>query len=104
MSCWPQVLFTGLTPSTRYYYRVGGLYQGAYLWSSEFSFVSAPAPGPAQSVKMAVYGDMGTVMPLVRRVDRHDSHARLLLAHLSLRRRSGESRFCAVVTGDRGSR
>ncbi len=61
-ACW----LPGLNTSTTYYYRVGGSSMGTFVWSSEFSFKSAPQPGPNQPVKMAAYGDMGTVMPLVR--------------------------------------
>ncbi len=60
------MLFTGLTASTTYYYRVGGTVAGNAVWSSEFSFDAAPALAATQEVKLAVYGDMGTVMPLVR--------------------------------------
>ena len=61
-----QVLFTGLTPSTRYYYRVGGRASGSDVWSAEFSFVAAPTPSLALETKIVTYGDMGTVMPLAR--------------------------------------
>ncbi len=59
------MLFTGLTASTPYYYRVGGTVAGSAVWSNEFSFDAAPALAATQETKLAVYGDMGTVMPLV---------------------------------------
>ncbi|KAG2432271.1 hypothetical protein HXX76_009189 [Chlamydomonas incerta] len=49
---------TGLQPATRYYYRVGDP-QGDGGWSKEFSFVSAPPPGPAGTIRALVVADMG---------------------------------------------
>ncbi|KAG2446949.1 hypothetical protein HYH02_008103 [Chlamydomonas schloesseri] len=48
----------GLKPGTRYYYRVGDpLGDGG--WSKEYSFVSAPAPGPASTIRALFVADMG---------------------------------------------
>jgi len=55
------VLLTGLTPSTVYYYRVGANFSGSPVWSAEFSFTAAPNPDPNRPTRFAVYGDMGTV-------------------------------------------
>jgi hypothetical protein len=55
----PPPSLSGLNASTTYYYRVGGSVGGSLVWSSEFSFKSAPLVGPNVPVNMAVYGDMG---------------------------------------------
>ena len=65
-----QVLLTGLTPSTTYYYRVGGTFGGSALLNEEISFVAAPVPSASRTTRFAVYGDMGTI-PLVRAPTRH---------------------------------
>jgi hypothetical protein len=46
----------GLTPSTTYYYRVGGGPQGSEVWSDVFSFTTTPKAGSA-TVTLAVSGD-----------------------------------------------
>lgn len=51
---------TQLQPGTRYYYVVGNDASG---WSSEYSFVTAPFSSN-HTAKWAVYGDMGTVIPM----------------------------------------
>eukprot|EP01116_Phalansterium_solitarium_P001928 TRINITY_DN11769_c0_g1_i1.p1 TRINITY_DN11769_c0_g1~~TRINITY_DN11769_c0_g1_i1.p1 ORF type:complete len:453 (+),score=24.28 TRINITY_DN11769_c0_g1_i1:95-1453(+) len=49
------VVLTGLTPSTRYFYRCG--MDG--VWSAEYSFQAAPADGTT-TMRLAVFGDMGS--------------------------------------------
>lgn len=46
--------------ATRYYYQVGSEGSG---FSSEYSFVSAPAPGAATEADVFAFGDMGTLLP-----------------------------------------
>lgn len=55
-------VMTSLTPSTQYFYRVGSATNG---WSQEFAFTSSPSmQSPPEQVSWAVYGDMGTIVPL----------------------------------------
>jgi predicted phosphodiesterase len=49
------VILTGLTPNTQYFYRVGDPSEG---WSSEFRFTSAPSE--FENVTFAAYADHGT--------------------------------------------
>lgn len=53
---WLSAVMSGLQPSTVYYYRFGSDTHG---WSAESSFVSAPAPGPQQTVRIIAAADMG---------------------------------------------
>lgn len=51
-----EVHICGLTPSTTYYYRVGGGPAGSEVWSDVYSFTTTPAAGEG-SVTIAVNGD-----------------------------------------------
>ena len=53
-------VMTGLSPSTRYYYRVGATGANG-VWSGVVDFKSQTSS--PQPVKIALYGDMGTVAP-----------------------------------------
>lgn len=56
------VLLTGLAPATQYFYRVGGNDVG---WGNVTAFRSAPdVTSVPDRITWAVYGDMGTVVPL----------------------------------------
>jgi hypothetical protein len=53
-----EVYVCGLTPSTTYYYRVGGGPMGMEVWSNVFSFTTTPAGGDtSKPVKIAITGD-----------------------------------------------
>lgn len=51
-----EVYLCGLTPSTTYYYRVGGGPAGSEAWSEVSSFTTTPKPGPTK-VTIGVTGD-----------------------------------------------
>ena len=56
-------VMSGLVPGATYSYQVGsGGPEGA--WSLSRTFDAAPAPGPAHTSYLCVFGDMGTIMPL----------------------------------------
>ncbi|KAL4458159.1 hypothetical protein ABPG75_013024 [Micractinium tetrahymenae] len=50
-------LLTGLEPGQQYWYRVGDAKSG--LFSAEYSFRAAPAPGPDQAVHILTLADQG---------------------------------------------
>lgn len=54
-----QVLVTGLSPATRYYYSIGSTAQALAGADADHSFVTAPLPGTHQSVRIWAFGDAG---------------------------------------------
>lgn len=75
------VIMTGLTPETKYFYRCGDASYNA--WSSEFSFISQPVNNnfPNKPYKFAIYGDMGVLNSqntsnlLLKALKNHEYHA-----------------------------
>lgn len=46
-------LHDSLSPGQKYYYRFG---DDAYGWSDEFTFTSAPVPGPNVTTRVLTFG------------------------------------------------
>ena len=52
-SCSLHAFVRSLTPATKYYYQFG---DDAYGWSEEFTFKSAPVPGPNVTTRVLTFG------------------------------------------------
>eukprot|EP01102_Stenamoeba_stenopodia_P018701 TRINITY_DN690_c0_g1_i1.p1 TRINITY_DN690_c0_g1~~TRINITY_DN690_c0_g1_i1.p1 ORF type:complete len:567 (+),score=113.94 TRINITY_DN690_c0_g1_i1:106-1806(+) len=57
-----EVLITGLSTSTMYYYRFGNATTG---WSPEYSFITSPGADPTASVQLIAFGDLGVAPPFL---------------------------------------